>query len=285
MSGFRQKCLGRTAVLGSFASIPHPAAVEVSAQAGLDFVCIDWEHSQIGRDALENLVRAADVNGVPAMVRVPGHGQEAIAAALDSGARGVLVPRVSTAEQAANTARATRYPPVGERGVGPGRAAGYGYRIPEYLAAANEELLLAVQVETAEGLANVDAIAATEGVDVIFVGPGDLSVSLGAMGPAGAERMAKAIETVLAAAQKRKKIAGIFCARPEDVGRWAGKGASFFILASDAMFLGAGVKAGAEMARKLVGARPSQNPSPRLRGEGKGVGLGAGRRGRRTKGN
>jgi len=282
MSGFRQKCLGRTAVLGSFASIPHPAAVEVSAQAGLDFVCIDWEHSQIARDALENLVRAADVNGVPAMVRVPGHGQEAIAAALDSGARGVLVPRVSTAEQARNAVRATRYPPVGERGVGPGRAAGYGYRIPEYLAAANEALLLAVQVETAEGLANVDAIAATEGIDVIFVGPGDLSVSIGAMGPAGVERLGKAIETILAAAQKHKKIAGIFCARPEDVGRWAGKGASFFILASDAMFLGAGVKAGVEAAR---GLQTSQNPSPRSsRGEGKGEGPGAGRRGKRTKG-
>jgi 4-hydroxy-2-oxoheptanedioate aldolase len=257
MNGFRQRCLGKSGMVGTFSSIPHPAAVEVSAQTGLDFLCIDWEHSQIARDALENLVRAADVHGVPAMVRVPGHGQEAIAAALDSGARGVLVPRVSTAEQARNAVKATRYPPVGERGVGPGRAAGYGYRIPEYLSAANEELLLAVQVETAEGLANADAIAAMDGIDVVFVGPGDLSVSIGAMGPAGADRLGKAIETILAAAQKRKKIAGIFCARPEDVGRWAGKGASFFILASDAMFLGAGAKAGVDEARKFAGQTPA----------------------------
>ena len=120
------------------------------------------------------------------MVRVPGHGPEAIAAALDSGARGVLVPRVSTAAQAAaGGARPSRYPPLGERGVGPGRAAGYGYRIFEYLAGANAEIVVAVQVETAEGLANVDAIAATEGVDVVFVGPGDLSVSIDAMRPGG----------------------------------------------------------------------------------------------------
>lgn len=279
MSGFRQTCLGKTDLVGTFASIPHPAAIEVSSQAGFDFVCIDWEHAQIARDALENLVRAADVHGVPAMVRVPGHGQEAIAAALDAGARGVLVPRVSTAEQARNAVKATRYPPAGERGVGPGRAAGYGYRIGEYLSAANEDLLLAVQVETAEGLANVDAIAGTQGIDVVFVGPGDLSVSIGATGSAGAPKLAKAIETILAAAQNRKKTAGIFCATPDDVGRWAGKGAGFFILASDAMFLGAGAKAGVEEAR----SQTSQTPSPRSRGEGMGEGPGEAHRPQRTK--
>ena len=101
---------------------------------------------------------------------------------------GVLIPRVSTAAQALAAVKASRYPPQGERGVGPGRAAGYGYRIFEYLAGANDEVVVAVQVETAEGLANVDEIAATEGVDVVFVGPGDLSVSIDAMGPAGADK-------------------------------------------------------------------------------------------------
>ncbi len=157
MSDFREKCIGKASLIGTFAAIPHPVAVEVTAQAGLDFICIDWEHAQIARETIENLVRAADVHAVPAMVRVPGHAPEAIAAALDSGARGVLVPRVSTATQAQAAVKATRYPPLGERGVGPGRAAGYGYRIPEYLAAANAEIVVAVQVETAEGLANVDA--------------------------------------------------------------------------------------------------------------------------------
>src|SRR5436190_23781429 len=102
---FRDKCIGGTRQIGTFAAIPHPVAVEVTAQSGLDFICIDWEHAQIARDTIENLVRAADVHGVPAIVRVPGHGPEAIAAALDSGARGVLVPRVSTAAQAALAVR------------------------------------------------------------------------------------------------------------------------------------------------------------------------------------
>ena len=224
----------------------------MTAQSGLDFICIDWEHAQIARDTIENLVRAADVHRVPAIVRVPGHAPEAIAAALDSGARGVLVPRVSTAAQAASAVRSARYPPLGERGVGPGRAAGYGYRIPEYLARANAEIVVAVQVETAEGLANVEAIAATDGVDVAFVGPGDLSVSIGAIGPAGADRLGQAIETIIGAARGHDRIAGIFCARPEDVGKWAGKGATFFILASDTMFLGAGVAAASDAARNAL---------------------------------
>ncbi|TIU32071.1 MAG: 4-hydroxy-2-oxovalerate aldolase, partial [Mesorhizobium sp.] len=148
MNEFRRKCVSRENLVGSFAAIPHAVAIEVMAQSGLDFLCIDWEHAQISRDLVEGMVRAADVHRVPTMVRVPGHGSEAIAAALDSGAQGVLVPRVSSAGQAMMAVQASRYPPAGERGVGPGRAAGYGYRIPEYLAAANDRTVVAVQVET-----------------------------------------------------------------------------------------------------------------------------------------
>ncbi len=252
MTGFREKCIGRTAMVGTFVAIPHPVAVEVTASAGPDFLCIDWEHAQIARDAIENLVRAADVHGVPALVRVPGHAPETIAAALDSGARGVLVPRVSTAAQASAAVAAARYPPAGTRGVGPGRAAGYGYRIPHYLATANAETVVAIQVETAEGLGNTTEISAVEGIDVVFVGPGDLSVSLDAMGPAGAERLSAAIEAILSAALATGKTAGIFCAKPGDVGRWAAKGASFFILASDTMVLGAGMTADCAAARRAM---------------------------------
>lgn len=218
MSEFRQKCIGKTNLVGSFAAIPHPVAVEVMASSGLDFLCIDWEHAQISRETIEAMVRAADVHRVPAMVRVPGHAPEAIQAALDSGAQGVLVPRVSTSEQAAMAVKASRYPPFGERGVGPGRAAGYGYRIPEYLAAANERVVVAVQVETAEGLANIEAIAAVDGVDVIFVGPGDLSVSIDAVGPAGTDKLNAAIKSIIGATLAHGRTAGIFCASPQNVG-------------------------------------------------------------------
>ena len=250
MSEFRQKCVGKTNLIGSFAAIPHPVAVEVMASSGLDFLCIDWEHAQISRDMIEAMVRAADVHRVPAMVRVPGHAPEAIQAALDSGAQGVLVPRVSTAAQAAMAVKASRYPPLGERGVGPGRAAGYGYRIPEYLAAANDRIVVAVQVETAQGLANIEAIAAVDGIDLVFVGPGDLSVSIDAVGPKGADRLDVAIKSIITATLAHGRTAGIFCASPQNVGRWAAIGASFFVLASDTMFLGAGAAANCAAARE-----------------------------------
>lgn len=249
MTGFRKKCIGFNRAIGTFCAIPHPVAVEVIATAGFDFLCIDWEHSQIGRERIEDLVRAADVHGTPAMVRVPGHAPEWIAAALDAGAAGVLVPRISTAPQAKAAVSATRYPPLGERGVGPGRASGYGYRIPDYLASANESLVLAIQIETAEGLANIDEIVAVEGVDVVFVGPGDLSVSIGAFGPGGTEKLESAIRQIAAASRAVGRVCGIFRPTADDIGKWSADGITFYLLGSDTMLLGAGLAAGATAAR------------------------------------
>lgn len=254
MSDFRRNCIERKLLIGTFAAIPHPVAIEVTAASGVDFLCIDWEHSQISRERIEDLIRAADVHRVPAIVRVPGHAPEDIAAVLDAGAAGVLVPRISTMEQAKAAVQATRYPPLGARGVGPGRAAAYGYRIPDYLAKANTELTLAIQVETAEGLANIADIAAVDGVDVIFIGPGDLSVSIDAMGPAGKDRLDAAIRTIAETALSASRTVGIFRPSPPDVEAWSAAGISFFILASDTMFLGAALAAGVAEAKQHTGA-------------------------------
>ncbi len=249
MSNFRRDCIEQKLLVGTFAAIPHPVAIEVTAASGVDFLCVDWEHSQISRERIEDLIRAADIHRVPAMVRVPGHTAEDIAAVLDAGAAGVLVPRVSTAEQARAAVKATRYPPLGARGVGPGRAAAYGYRIPDYLAKANEELVLAIQVETAEGLANIGEIAAVDGVDLIFIGPGDLSVSIDAMGPTGKDRLDAAIGTITKTALSAGRAVGIFRPSADDIGAWSEAGISFFMLASDTMFLGASLAAGIDAAR------------------------------------
>lgn len=252
MESFRDCCKTRSPLIGTFSAIPHPVAVEVVATAGLDFICIDWEHSQISRERIEDLIRACDVHAVPAMVRVPGHAPEAIAAVLDAGASGVLVPRVSTAYQAQAAVQATRYPPAGTRGVGPGRAAAYGYRIPDYLVTANDAIALAIQVETAEGLANIEEIAAVEGVDVIFIGPGDLSVSLDAMGQDGREKLVAAIENITKIAISADKTVGIFRPDAGDIAAWFGKGISFYLLASDTMFLGAAMAGGVSQARAAL---------------------------------
>lgn len=258
MSDFRQNCIEQKLLIGTFAAIPHPVAIEVTAASGVDFLCIDWEHSQISRERIEDLIRAADVHRVPAMVRVPGHTAEDIATVLDAGAAGVLVPRVSTAEQARAAVKATRYPPLGARGVGPGRAAAYGYRIPDYLAKANDELLLAIQVETAEGLTNIAEIAAVDGVDLLFIGPGDLSVSIDAMGPTGKDRLDAAIRTITETTLAAGRAVGIFRPSPDDIGAWFEAGISFFILASDTMFLGASLAAGVDAAKQVKHAPESK---------------------------
>ena len=265
---FRERGRSGAQLLGTFCAIPHPVAVEVMARAGFDLVCIDWEHSQIDRGEIENLVRAAESGGAVAMVRVPGNNSEAIAAALDAGAEGLLVPRVSSAEEAEAAVRATRYPPDGERGAGPGRASRYGYDIAPYVAAANGKILLAVQVETARAVENIDAIAAVEGVDLIFIGPGDLAVSLGAFGPDGAERLDTTIRRVIASCRKAGRATGLFRPSEADVGIWRDAGVSFFLVASDTMFLGASAAAA---------AKASAPPVPRANKPGQAGKSGTGR--------
>lgn len=250
----RDSCLSGQALFGIFCNIAHPAAVEVLALGRPDFICIDGEHSQVGRADFENLCRAGDVHGVPVIARVPGKAPEAVAGVLDAGARGVMVPMVSTAEEAAAVVSACRYPPLGRRGVGPGRAAGYGYRIPDYLASANRSVLVTIQVENAEGLANIEAIAAVEGIDAIFIGPGDLGVSLSALPDAERPSLDEAIARIAAACRSAGRVSGMFRPGPAALETYLALGLRFFILGSDAMALSAAVARTMEDARNIVSA-------------------------------
>jgi 4-hydroxy-2-oxoheptanedioate aldolase len=249
---FREACLSGDVRIGTFVGIPHPAAVEVTALGRPDFICLDGEHAQIGRGEFENLIRAGEVHGVPVMARVPGRAPEAIAGVLDAGAAGIMVPMVSSAEEARTVVSASRYPPHGRRGVGPGRAAGYGYRIPDYLERANRSVLVAIQIENMEGLAEIDAIAAVEGIDVIFIGPGDLGVALSASDDPGKPSLEEAISRIAAACAAHGRVCGIFRPGPADISRHVEAGMRFFIMASDAMVLTAGVAQGITAAREAL---------------------------------
>lgn len=230
-------------LLGLFCAIPHPVAVEIAAGSGRDFLCIDAEHGLIGRADYENLIRAAECGGTPALVRIPQLADEHFATVLDAGAAGVLVPRVSTPEQAAAAVAAMRYPPLGHRGVGPGRAARYGRDIGACLAQANDCLLLGIQIETAEAVANIEAIVAVPGLDLIFVGPGDLGVSLAACGQPGREALEAAILRVLQVTREAGLAAGLYVGDPAGIPRWREAGAGCFILGSDAAELVAALEA------------------------------------------
>ena len=237
-------------LVGTFLQSPSAVTAELVGGLDVDFVCVEAEHSAIGRETVHALVAASAFGGTPALVRVASNAPIEIAAALDAGAAGVIVPRVDSAGEAAAAVSAARYPPAGARGVGPGRAAGYGRTIPEYFARANGELAVGVQIESERAVQEAGAIASVEGVDFVFVGPGDLAASMGA--PFGDERVDEKIAAVLAAARAAGRPAGIWAPSAERAAGWLQAGFQLVILGSDLGFLAEGL-AGA--LAELSGAR------------------------------
>lgn len=225
---------------GPFLAVPSPMVVEIACGSKPDFVCIDMEHGPISPETGEAMVRAAAVQHVAALVRVPGVDAAAIGQALDWGAAGVLVPRVDSAQDAARVVDAARYPPEGMRGAGPGRASGYGRDISGALARAAHETVVAVQVETVAGLDAVAEIAAVPGVDLVFIGPGDLGIGLAAAGRP--EPLAEAIETILNACAAADRPAAIFAMNSQGLAPYVGR-IALAITGSDALALIAGFDA------------------------------------------
>lgn len=211
----RERILTSTAV-GTFLGVPTAMSAEIVARGGWDLVCIDAEHGGVGLETIDAMIRGAEAAGVPAIVRVPEVGPE-IARVLDLGAIGILVPRVETAAQAEEAVDRARFAPLGSRGAGPGRASKYGYAIPEYVDTANDRIVVAVQIETAAGLANVAEITAVAGIDVVFVGPIDLAVSLGVA--LGSPEHEAAMRSIFDHAERAGVARAAFCMTPEALTR------------------------------------------------------------------
>jgi 4-hydroxy-2-oxoheptanedioate aldolase len=236
----RSRLLAGERLVGLFVLTPSTVTAEVLGGLGLDVLCIDAEHAAFGRDTIQAAVAAAGFAGTPALVRLSGNDPTEIAAALDAGAAGVIVPRVESAAAALAAARAARFPPAGTRGVGPGRGSGYGRSLADYAASANDAVAVGVQIETGEGVAQASEIARVEGVDFVFVGPGDLAASLGV--PFGDTRVEPSVASVLAAARAARRPAGIWAATAEEAARRAAAGFQLVTVGSDIGVLVAGVE-------------------------------------------
>ena len=168
--------------IGVWLSLANAYTAESLAQLGFDYACIDLQHGLLDYQDLTYMLPAISTSNTVPLVRVPWNEPYEIMKALDAGAYGVIVPLVNTAQDAARAVAACRYPPVGNRSFGPIRAALYGGR--GYAAEANEQIACFAMIETEEGLANVNEIAATPGLDGVYVGPSDLALALG-LPPAG----------------------------------------------------------------------------------------------------
>lgn len=232
----KRKLEAGESVVGSWVSIGHPAMAEIPAALSFDFVIVDTEHTSTSLETVENVLRAVDGTPGPteSVVRVAANDETQIKRVLDLGVAGVMVPMVESAAEAQAVVDAVRYPPAGNRGIAGSRASRYGLDLAANVDSAGEGLLTVVQVESEAGLANVDEIAAVEGVDVLFVGPADLSASLGIFGEWDHERYVDAIERVVSAAEEYDIAAGILAIDAEDVTEQLAMGFRFTVAGVDA---------------------------------------------------
>ena len=220
-----------------------PAARMLAAQGSLDWLMVDLEHTPLDRSTAWGMYTAiADVSQgrCTPIARLAGGSMEEIKQALDGGAQGILVPLVNTPEQAASVVRWGRYPPLGERGAGGlDPHLGFGASRADYLAQANEQIMIAVQIETSQAVENFAAIAAIPGLDMAFIGPFDLHISLGLPGAFWSEHPAflSAVERVLAACREHRLPAGILCADASGALARREQGFTFIGLATDAIYL------------------------------------------------
>jgi 2-keto-3-deoxy-L-rhamnonate aldolase RhmA len=209
--GLKQLAGSRSPKFGHFiVEFATPGIGHILKSAGCDFVLFDLEHSGFGFETVKSAIRYFEAADLPTIVRVPSKEYHHIARAADMGAEGVMLPMVSSAEEAAHIVNSLKYTPEGSRGVAL-QVAHDRYRpgnVTEKFAAANRRTTLFCQIETADGVKNADAIAATPGVDCLWVGHFDLSVSLGIPGEFSSPKFSDAIEKVAAAASKHRKALG-----------------------------------------------------------------------------
>jgi 2-keto-3-deoxy-L-rhamnonate aldolase RhmA len=237
--------------LGAWIQVGHPAVAEILAGAGFDWVCVDLEHGAIGIETLAELFRAMAPSRCVPVVRVPANDPVWIRRSLDAGARGVIVPMVNSAAEAAAAVRAARYPPRGNRGYGYCRANAYGARFDAYARTANSEVAVIVQVEHKDAVADIDAILTVEGVDGTFVGPYDLSGSLGVPGNLGHPTVRRALARYCQACRAHRKAAGVHVVRPDAAGiaKAVREGYTLIALGLDTVFLQDGAAQALRQAR------------------------------------
>jgi 4-hydroxy-2-oxoheptanedioate aldolase len=231
------------AQIGLWSSLSSNYSVEVIAGAGFDWLLLDMEHSPNDLESLLAQLQAAAPYPTHPVVRVPWNDMVAMKRILDVGAQSLLVPYVSTADEARAAVAHTRYPPNGVRGVaGTTRATRFG-RIKDYARRAHDEICLLVQVETQAALDSIEAICAVDGVDGVFVGPADLHASMGYVGEIANPKVKPIIDDALRRIRKSGKAPGILTPSEEDARRWLECGALFVAVGADVGILARGAEA------------------------------------------
>lgn len=222
-------------LIGTIVTLGSSAVVELLSDSGLDWLFIDAEHSPLTMETTQKLLQASNV---PVLIRIASADPITIKKALDLGAAGIIVPQVNSAQLAKDVVSWCRYPPDGERGVGLARAHRYGFEFEDYLKNANQETIIVVQAEHKIAVNNIEAIAATAGIDAILIGPYDLSASYGKPGAVDDPEIQNAITKIAQACQTNNVVLGIFGINVAAVLPHLEQGASLITIGVDSVFLG-----------------------------------------------
>jgi len=203
-------------IIGSWINTASPIVAEVMSASGFDFLVVDAEHSAIDMNDCLHLfqaIKAGNPRCMP-MVRMPGNAYQDTKRYLDAGAIGVIAPLITTRDEAELLIQSVKYPPVGGRGVGYGRSHGYGFAFDEYMATANADTFVCIQLEHIKAIENIDEIFSVKGINAAFIGPYDLSASMGLTAQFEHPNYEKAVQTILGKCQEYGVMPGIHVVQP-----------------------------------------------------------------------
>ncbi|MFH1616433.1 MAG: aldolase/citrate lyase family protein [Planctomycetota bacterium] len=235
----RKALLERQISCGAWMQIGHPAIAEIFAKAGFDWICVDLEHGAIDLETMTNIFRTIAAFDCCSVARLPLNDPVWIHRSLDAGASGLIIPMVKTAAEAEEAVRQAKYPPCGVRSFGYSRANMRGMDFEEYISNANDEIAMIMQVEHKDAVANLDEIVKVDGVDALFIGPLDLSGSMGITGQMNHPEMVAALDKYRNICHNHKLSAGLHIVRPnsENIQTAIDQGYNLIALGLDTVFL------------------------------------------------
>ena len=256
MKNLKKRIQQGEAVNGCWLNLGSSLTAEIVGSAGFDWLLIDLEHGAGNEKDVLSQVQALESSSTAAFVRIESSERQRIHRVLDLGAEGIMCPHIDTEEEAREVVHGMRYPPLGSRGIARMvRASGYGKNLAEYSATANDTIVGIAQIESPEALKHVDKIAAVEGIDVLFIGPADLSISLGIFGKFDHPLFIDAVKKTIDAALRVGKASGILISNPDDYITYYNMGMRVIACGSDATFVAEGART---MAAKLNAKRGQQ---------------------------
>jgi 4-hydroxy-2-oxoheptanedioate aldolase len=243
MKNLKQRLLNGETLNGCWLNLGSAVTAEIVGLSGFDWVLIDLEHGAGSESTTLSQIQALEHTSAGVIVRAESTEPQRIHRVLDMGAEGVMCPKVRNAEEALKVVKGLHYPPFGNRGVAKMvRATQFAQNFNEYYQKSRDQILGVVQIETIEVLSHLDEVAAIDGVDVLFIGPADLSMELGIFGQFDHPTFVEALNKIVAAAKKANKAVGILFFNPDDYQRYHDLGIRFLACGADATFVAEGAR-------------------------------------------